>query len=299
VSILRPITSPVLASANLSLRIPGKLLATEVPAFVSGFQHSGDCFISEGDENSLGGGTASVSKTAPALMDPIPRWGSVIRDVEGNPYTASYSSDTMPTSNQRYSNRYAYLKVVEVESHKGSDSIVSVVGEATELHHPNHMPIDRPVTFIMHRKVSQILGSRFNQDLLHRDFGYAYQRKYPLAPGDNFQVIKQGIPNPLNNPNLLLIDVHPQLDQDSLTIGRSEMDDNDIVVSEPGVSGFHGSLQRRPDSWYIVDGDGTEKVRSTNGVFVNGIRASFEWPITDGDIINLGDGAAIRFHEPK
>jgi ABC-type multidrug transport system ATPase subunit len=70
------------------------------------------------------------------------------------------------------------------------------------------------------------------------------------------------------------------LEQESLTIGRRP--DNDVVLPASYVSGHHGRLEQRGETWHYVDLD------STNGTFVNGQLVA-EVDLRDGDIIRIGD----------
>jgi len=70
------------------------------------------------------------------------------------------------------------------------------------------------------------------------------------------------------------------LDRDSFTIGRRP--DNDIILSFGYVSGHHGRLEQRGDTWHYVD------LGSTNGIFVNG-KLLQSADLNDGDILRIGD----------
>jgi pSer/pThr/pTyr-binding forkhead associated (FHA) protein len=64
------------------------------------------------------------------------------------------------------------------------------------------------------------------------------------------------------------------------TIGRARH--NDIQIRDDSISSAHATLLRKGDSWYIVD------LRSANGTFVNGSRASGERELTSGMQLRLG-----------
>jgi FOG: FHA domain len=64
------------------------------------------------------------------------------------------------------------------------------------------------------------------------------------------------------------------------TIGRARH--NDVQVRDDSVSSAHATLMRKGDAWYIVD------LRSANGTFVNGSRASGERELASGSQIRLG-----------
>ncbi len=55
-----------------------------------------------------------------------------------------------------------------------------------------------------------------------------------------------------------------ELKKDELTFGRKP--NNDIVIDNPAVSGFHGKILKEGDSYYVED------LNSTNGTFLNGQR---------------------------
>jgi len=70
------------------------------------------------------------------------------------------------------------------------------------------------------------------------------------------------------------------LEKPLVAIGRRQ--DNDIVVPPPYVSGYHGQLELRGQTWHYKD------LGSTNGTFVNGRRTQ-ETDLQDGDILRIGD----------
>ena len=65
----------------------------------------------------------------------------------------------------------------------------------------------------------------------------------------------------------------------TLRIGRAP--DNDIVVSDPGVSRHHAELRYVAGAYRIVDLD------SANGTFVNGQRVTAA-PLSEGDLVGVG-----------
>jgi len=65
-----------------------------------------------------------------------------------------------------------------------------------------------------------------------------------------------------------------------MRIGRPP--DNDIVISDLGVSKQHAELRRSPDGRYSITDLG-----SHNGTYVNGTRVS-QQELNEGDIITLG-----------
>jgi cytochrome P450 / NADPH-cytochrome P450 reductase len=68
----------------------------------------------------------------------------------------------------------------------------------------------------------------------------------------------------------------------TLRIGRAP--DNDIVVSDPGVSRYHAEMRNVAGAYSIADLD------SSNGVFVNGQRVT-NAPLAQGDIVSIGPSA--------
>jgi len=68
----------------------------------------------------------------------------------------------------------------------------------------------------------------------------------------------------------------------SLRIGRAP--DNDLVLRDPATSGHHARVERRGNSFFVVD------LGSTNGTLVNGDVVQ-ERELTDGDSITIGQNA--------
>ena len=64
------------------------------------------------------------------------------------------------------------------------------------------------------------------------------------------------------------------------TIGRARH--NDVQIRDDSISSAHATLLRKGDAWYIVD------LRSANGTFVNGSRASGERELRSGTQLRLG-----------
>ena len=64
-------------------------------------------------------------------------------------------------------------------------------------------------------------------------------------------------------------------------VGRGEH--NDVAIPDESVSDNHAKLQRREDSWYVVD------VNSTNGTYVGGTR------LASGDEAAILSGTDLRF----
>lgn len=78
------------------------------------------------------------------------------------------------------------------------------------------------------------------------------------------------------------------LDHDESIIGRAR--EADVVISEPGVSRIHASIERVGTRYQLLD------LGSTNGTRWNGVRLSFD-PVnlTDGDEISLSDSIQLTF----
>lgn len=67
--------------------------------------------------------------------------------------------------------------------------------------------------------------------------------------------------------------------KDGLTIGRKE--ENDLVLRDGLVSGFHCRILRQGDCWYVQDRG------STNGTYLNDLRIDCA-PLGKGDVVKLG-----------
>jgi len=86
-----------------------------------------------------------------------------------------------------------------------------------------------------------------------------------------------------------------ELSGSRLTIGRRS--DNQIQLDDPTVSGIHAILSLQPDPYldgqYLVT---LVDFNSTNGVFVNGERAS-QRQLHQGDVIRIGQHELL-FDDP-
>jgi pSer/pThr/pTyr-binding forkhead associated (FHA) protein len=91
----------------------------------------------------------------------------------------------------------------------------------------------------------------------------------PAADGTTF------LPGVLRDP-ASLVRIQPQVRR----IGRGP--DNDIIVSELGVSKHHAELRRSPTGRYLIT-----DVGSHNGTYVNGTRVT-QQELKEGDIIAIG-----------
>ena len=70
----------------------------------------------------------------------------------------------------------------------------------------------------------------------------------------------------------------------SLKIGRQK--DNDVIIDNLAVSGYHGKIDSAGDGFVYVD------LKSKNGSFIKEERVSSHW-LENGDIINIGKHSLI------
>ncbi len=76
-------------------------------------------------------------------------------------------------------------------------------------------------------------------------------------------------------------------DQNVISAGRAA--ENDLVVEEPHISGFHARLVQRDGRVFVED------LGSTNGTFVNGKRVKSPVQLTPGAVVQLGTQTQISF----
>ena len=65
-------------------------------------------------------------------------------------------------------------------------------------------------------------------------------------------------------------------------MGRSP--DNDVILRDPATSGHHARLERRGETFWVVD------LGSTNGTFVNG-ESIQEKQLNNGDRVTIGQNS--------
>lgn len=78
------------------------------------------------------------------------------------------------------------------------------------------------------------------------------------------------------------------LEDAAVTIGRGS--DNEMVISDPAVSGKHCAVEPDPQGGYRL-----RDLESTNGTHVNG-QLTKEWALQPGDVITIG-AARIVFED--
>ncbi|MDQ2667562.1 MAG: FHA domain-containing protein [Gemmatimonadota bacterium] len=71
-----------------------------------------------------------------------------------------------------------------------------------------------------------------------------------------------------------------ELDKPVGSIGRARH--NDVQLRDDSVSSAHATLLRKGEAWFVVD------LRSANGTFVNGSRASGERELSTGALLRIG-----------
>ena len=76
------------------------------------------------------------------------------------------------------------------------------------------------------------------------------------------------------------------LEKDVVTLGRQS--DNDVQISAPLVSGHHARLERKGDTYRVVD------LGSTNGLTYQGQRVPHH-TLADGDMLYIGKTIALRY----
>ncbi|MBN1122582.1 MAG: FHA domain-containing protein [Anaerolineae bacterium] len=77
------------------------------------------------------------------------------------------------------------------------------------------------------------------------------------------------------------------MNRDTVTIGRDIT--NDIVINDPEVSRHHARLVRTAAGYTLED------LRSTNGTFVNRQRISTPHPLSNGDLVGMGETVTLSY----
>ncbi len=81
-------------------------------------------------------------------------------------------------------------------------------------------------------------------------------------------------------------------DSGTMRIGRS--DENDVVITDDGVSRFHAELLYRNGALWLADSG------SRNGVFANGVRVTAAQQLKVGDEITIADHTfSLRWDDPE
>jgi pSer/pThr/pTyr-binding forkhead associated (FHA) protein len=78
-----------------------------------------------------------------------------------------------------------------------------------------------------------------------------------------------------------------ELDKDIITLGRDIT--NNITINDPEVSRHHMRLTRGAGGFTLED------LGSTNGTFVNGQRLTGAKPLSNGDMIGLGETVTLQY----
>jgi predicted component of type VI protein secretion system len=99
-----------------------------------------------------------------------------------------------------------------------------------------------------------------------------------MQPNDSFRLIVRRGPQPNQTYDL---------NKDIITLGRDIT--NDIVINDPEVSRHHMRLTRGAGGFTLED------LGSTNGTFVNGQRLTGAKPLTNGDMIGLGETVTLGY----
>jgi hypothetical protein len=139
----------------------------------------------------------------------------------------------------------------------------------------------------------EALGTQKMPDLKQGDppsveFSHALPMRKP--DDDTLEIVSKKAQQYLANAGrvtvsrLILVDADGKetsfpLIRDSYTLGRHR--NNDIVITDPKVSSFHGRIDRNPDGFHIVD------LKSRNGCWVNGKRMESAL-LKTGDEIRVG-----------
>ncbi len=99
-----------------------------------------------------------------------------------------------------------------------------------------------------------------------------------MQPGARFRLVVRRGPQP---------NQQYELNRDTVTIGRDIT--NDIVINDPEVSRHHARLVRTAAGYTLED------LRSTNGTFVNRQRISTPHPLSNGDLVGMGETVTLSY----
>lgn len=112
--------------------------------------------------------------------------------------------------------------------------------------------------------------ANFDQETVITEIG---KRPLPAAPGNDSLVVIYAKEESLRGKRF-------KLEKSPLTIGR--IPDNDVVLDDDAVSRRHAQVERRGESWFIVD------VGSRNGTLHNEAELAREAALAHGDRIKIG-----------
>lgn len=79
------------------------------------------------------------------------------------------------------------------------------------------------------------------------------------------------------------------LDKDTLTIGRDEQ--NDIRIDDIEISRFHARVMRTEQGYSLID------MESMNGTYIGGELLEKSHPLTEGDLIGIGESVVLSFEK--
>ncbi len=126
------------------------------------------------------------------------------------------------------------------------------------------------VVYVIWRELGAASGTTTDQDVTSRPAGTsALARLYVVAAGDSSLQVSD------------LLGIYAPA-----TLGRAE--DNQIVLADACVSARHARIDTREGEWWLTD------LGSRNGTRLNGLSVTKPVPLTDGDVIEVGQ-IQLRF----